>query len=155
MTTPGWTYAPVAISIAALGVALFASNRGPSPGEAASNPQPVASITACVDADARQELAQLRARLEAREKVPAPRPLEATAIATPTALPGPTGKPKPGDGIRRYTRFEGVDPRVTIVQKDDGIFDIKTRDPSLSGTIMSIIAVGDDGVGDQMMIRIP
>ena len=46
-------------------------------------------------------------------------------------------------------------PAVTVTQKADGTYDIRTTDPKLSGTSMVIKAVTSSGEEDTLVIQVP
>jgi len=84
----------------------------------------------------------------------------ARAASAPSSSSNPTGpSPSPSTpsdpGPRRYTHFEIPNPAVTVTQKEDGTYDIRTTDPGLAGSVMQITAVTGSGEEDKLFIRIP
>jgi hypothetical protein len=58
-------------------------------------------------------------------------------------------------GPRRYVRFEVPNPAVRVTQNDDGTFDIRSTDPSLAGSILTVTAISESGAADKVLIRVP
>ena len=116
---------------------------------------------ACVDRDARDQTDKLRKLLAERDALVTR--LARAASAPATASSGEPAKagasqsssPPPDRGPRRYTHFEAGNPAVTVTQKDDGTYDIRTTDPKLSGTTLQITAVTASGEEDTLFVRIP
>jgi hypothetical protein len=117
----------------------------------------------CVDQDARAQMASLRQALTERDAALV-RLSRAAAAAAATgdqaAASGDRAEPARRTapletGPRRYVHFEIPNPAVTVTQKDDATYDIRTTDPSLAGTTLTITAVTATGDEDKMMIRIP
>jgi hypothetical protein len=46
-------------------------------------------------------------------------------------------------------------PAVTVTQKPNGTYDIRTTDPKLSGTSLAIKAVTSSGDEDTLVIQVP
>jgi hypothetical protein len=42
-----------------------------------------------------------------------------------------------------------------VTQKDDGTFDIRSTDPSLAGSVLTVTAIGESGAADKVLIRVP
>ena len=147
-------YAALVVAGGALALSIHTAVR--DRGDAAGTP----TGGVCVDADARAELAQLRrvaAIRDARVRVAA----AAAGAAGAAAAGGSDGDaveataPTVAPGPRRYTRFEIPEPAVTVTQGADGAIEIHTRDPALSGRVLTIHAITDGGERDEMMIRVP
>lgn len=143
-------YAVLAVACIALGLSIYTVVRGPS----AAKPT---SSSACVDQEARTELGKLRRALADRDafiaRLTRTLPAQSGAATTGEQLSRPSTPPE--SGPRRYTHFEIPNPAVSVTQKDDGTFDIRTTDPTLAGSILQVTAVTQAGVEDQLMIRIP
>lgn len=141
-------YAALGIACIALAVSIYTVVRGSGDGRAGGT---------CVDQEARDQAARLRQTLADRDAVVArlartvtaqgggPAAVAAAAAATPPRDPGP----------RRYTHFEIPNPAVTVTQKDDGTYDIRTTDPALAGSVMQVTAVTPSGDEEKLLIRIP
>jgi hypothetical protein len=145
------------VACGALALSLYTAVRGGSDGRA-SGP------TVCVDQDARAQMASLRLALAERDAALARLSRAAAAAATATndsaAATGDRAEPARRaalleTGPRRYVHFEIPNPAVTVTQKDDATYDIRTTDPSLAGSTLQITAVTATGEEDKMMIRIP
>jgi hypothetical protein len=145
---PSWKgYAALVIACAALAVAVHAELRGGAP-------PPGAAV--CVDQTARDQVTQLRRAVAERDAVlahlaPATAAPGAGSPAAPPAEPLPPADPGP----RRYVRFEVPNPAVRVTQKDDGTFDIRSTDPSLAGSILTVTAISESGAADKVLIRVP
>lgn len=146
-------HAALAIGCLALALSIYTAVRGPSGA-------PAGGAHACIDQEARAGANELRRALAdrdaviarlARSPVPVPGVPAAGAAAGGTAPPSTPAE----QGPRRYTHFEIPNPAVTVTQKDDGTYDIRTADPALSGTVVEITAVTSSGTEDRMLIRIP
>lgn len=146
-------HAALAIACVALALSIYTAVRGPGGA-------PAAGAHACIDQEARAGANELRRALAdrdaviarlARAPVPVPGVPAAGAAAGGPAPPSTPAAPGP----RRFTHFEIPNPAVTVTQKDDGTYDIRTTDPALSGTVMEITAVTSSGTEDRMLIRIP
>jgi hypothetical protein len=143
-------YAALGIACIALALSIYTAVRGSGDDRAGGK---------CVDQEARDQAARLRQTLADRDAVvarlartvtaqgggPAAAALAAAAPATPPPDPGP----------RRYTHFEIPNPAVSVTQKDDGTYDIRTTDPALAGSVMQVTAVTSSGDEDKLLIRIP
>jgi hypothetical protein len=146
-------YAALVIACAALALAIHAEVRGASDA-------PAAGSSVFIDRDARAQLDKLRHELAERDAIIARLTRAAsasggTAAATEPALV-PTAPSAPLEqGPRRYVHFEIPNPAVSVTQKDDGTYDIRTTDPSLAGTVMQITAVTQSGEENKLLIRIP
>lgn len=146
-------YAALAIACIALALSIHTAVRGPS--EAKANG------STCIDQEARDQMAKLRRALTERDALVAQLARAANASGgTPAAAPTavePSQQPPtpPQPGLRRYTHFEIPNPAVSVTQKDDGTYDIRTTDPALAGSVMQITAVTQSGDEDKLLIRIP
>ena len=146
----GWV--TLGIACVALALAAYAAFR--DTGSSTRAP------AAAVDRQAREQIEQLRRAVAERDAViarlasvaNAPRAATAAGSAS-TATTAPAPPPDPGP--RRYANFEIPNPAVTVTQKPDGLYDIRTTDPKLSGTIMEITATTEAGEQDRLFIRIP
>jgi len=144
-------YAAPAIACVALAVSIYAAVRGRGEAPPATGPN------ACVDQEARDQTDKLR-RLLAERDARLDRLARAAGApsSSPTpAEPSPASSTTPDPGPRRYTHFESPNPAVTVTQKEDGTYDIRTTDPALSGSILQITAVTGSGEEDKLFIRIP
>ena len=150
-------YAALAMSVVALAVGVAALARGRSAAPTASS---------CVDAQARATLDQLRREVAAADaralsrlgptSPPTPTPVPAAPSAdAPASTANAAAAPASTGAIRRYARIEAADPAVTVVQLEDGTYDIKTKDPSLAGSVVVARATTPDGRVDQLMIHVP
>jgi len=143
-------YAALVIACIALALSIHTAVRGP--GDAKTN-----SANTCVDQEARDQTAKLRRALAERDALVAQLARAANATGGPPAAVEPSQQPPapPEPGLRRYTHFEIPNPAVSVTQKDDGTYDIRTTDPSLAGSVMQITAVTESGHEDKVLIRIP
>jgi len=141
-----------ALVIAGVGLALSIYTAVRGPGDASG-------AHACVDREARDQNDKLRKMLVERDAL-------VTRLARGAIAPAPAAEPaRPGASSsssppaarapRRYTHFEVPNPAVTVSQKDDGTYDIRSTDPKLSGTTLQITAVTPSGEEDTLFIRIP
>lgn len=143
-------HAALAIACIALALSVYAAIRG-----GAGDAKPTGT---CVDQEARDQTARLRQALAERDAivtrlVRAGAPGAGSAVSAPSS-PSPPGTP-PEPGPRRYTHFEIPNPAVSVTQKDDGTYDIRTTDPALAGSVLQITAVTPSGEEDKLLIRIP
>lgn len=147
-------YAAVAIAGVALALAIRANVRGgsASPG----------SGSACIDEVARTRTEELTRAIAQRDQVIAQLSRAAMVASVPGGASASQGSPPapppalPGSSaIRRYAHLETSNPAVTVVQKDDGTYDIRTTDPALVGQTIIVTAVTATGEEDKMMIKIP
>jgi hypothetical protein len=143
-------YAPLVIACLALAVAIYAAVRE-------RGPAPAAGPTVCIDQEARAQTDELRRLVAAREARLAQLAAAAAApgASSPAAAAGSAAAPPSAPGPRRYTHFEIPNPAVTMTQKEDGTYDIRTTDPALSGSILTVTAVTGTGEEDKLFIRIP
>jgi hypothetical protein len=130
-----------------------------------------AGAHACIDREAREQTDKLRKALADRDALIARLTRAATA---PAGVPGvaaaqaagdmpagsrlpppPSSASPPRRGPKRFTHFEVPNPAVTVTQKDDGTYEIRTTDPALSGTTMQVTAVTATGDEDTLFIRVP
>jgi hypothetical protein len=149
--------AALVIAAAALAVSIYTAVRGPTDAASATH--------VCVDRDARDQADSLRKMLVERDALVTR--LARAASAPPSApTSGPAAEPATRDAAsprppaarpqpKRYTHFEIPNPAVTVTQKADATYDIRTTDPKLSGTTMKITAVTQSGDEDTLYIRIP
>jgi hypothetical protein len=152
-------YAALGVSVVALAVGATALVQGRG-----APPPPVA---ACVDKEARATLDQVRreltaadARAMSRLAMPPPFPSppvpDAThAEAAPSAQAAAAPAASDNGGIRRYKHIETANPAVSVVQREDGNYDIKTTDPSLAGSVVVGRATMADGHVDQLFFHVP
>ncbi len=151
-------HAALAIGGLALALSIHTAVRARTTVKAAG-----ATSNACIDQDARDQAAKLRralaerdvlvARLARTMSTPAGGSLSEETPPDPGRAPDPETSPDPEP--RRYARFEIPNPAVTMTQKDDGTYDIRTTNPSLAGSEIQIIAVTQSGDEDRMLVRIP
>lgn len=144
-------HAALAIACLALALSIYTAVRGPGGA-------PAAGSSARIDQEARDQIDKLRRELAARDVQLAQLARAANAPAgSPAAgeAPPPPSSPPSDPGPRRYTHFEIPNPAVTVTQREDGILDIRTTDPALSGSVMPITAVTGSGEEDRFQIRIP
>jgi hypothetical protein len=149
-------HAALVIACLALALAGYAVLRG------GRDAQPDAG--AFVDAQARQQIAALRLALAERDMLVAQLARGANASTPPGAVePAQPAEPdepeqseRPAAPARReFTRFVTPNPAVTVTQKPDGTYDVRSTDPALAGSIMQVTAIGPSGEETQMLIRIP
>jgi hypothetical protein len=141
-----------ALGVACIALALSARTmvRGSSEATATGS-------NACVDQEARDQLDKLRRALAERDALVGQLARAANAPGETAAAAGPSQPPStpPDQGPRRYVHFEVPNPAVSVTQKDDGTYDIRTTDPSLAGSVMQVTAVTQSGQEDQVLVRIP
>ncbi len=145
--------AALVIACAALALSVHGALRGPREGTPAGG-------HACVDQQARDQTERLRRALAERDLAIAglARPASAPAAPSPSTSPSPSSpssSPPPERSPRYYAHFEVPNPAVTVTQKANGTYDIRTTDPKLSGTTLKITAVTEAGDEDTLFIRIP
>lgn len=144
------TYVALAIAAGALALAAYATVRG-------SRGAP-ATPAACVDRDARAELAKLRQAVAQRDAMIARMGRAANAAGGDAAHvdePPPAEPAPPPAGPPRYVRIDVPNPAVTVTQKDDGSFDIRSADPALAGQVLTITATTAAGAEETYYIRVP
>jgi hypothetical protein len=143
-------YAALAIACLALVLSLHTAMRGPSEAKAPG-------AGACVDQVARDQVDKLRGALAERDAIIARLARAANAPSGATAAPEPPPSPAtpPEPGPRRYVHFEIPSPAVSVTQKDDGTFDIRTTDPTLAGSVIQVTAFTQAGGEDKLLMRIP
>ncbi|HEY0987462.1 MAG TPA: hypothetical protein VGD80_10440 [Kofleriaceae bacterium] len=150
--------AALVIAAAALAVSIYTAVRGPADAASATH--------VCVDRGARDQADSLRKMLVERDalvtrlaRTAGAPPSVPTAESAKADPPSDGASPRPSQSARpqpkRYTHFEVPNPAVTVTQKADATYDIRTTDPRLSGTIMTITAVTQSGEEDTLYIRIP
>jgi hypothetical protein len=120
---------------------------------------------ACVDQQARDHTERLQrtladrdalvARLARAANATAGGPALASSPSSPTPPSSSQSPPQPESRPRLYAHFEVPNPAVTVTQKADGTYDIRTTDPKLSGTSLAITAVTPSGDEDTLFIQIP
>lgn len=143
-------YAALAIACLALALSIYTATR--------ARDAKAADPSACVDPQAREQVAALRRALAERDAHVAQLVRAAasagagaaTADAPPAAPEAPAAPGRP-----RYERFETPNPAVTVAQNPDGTYDIRTTDPALAGSVMQVMAIGPSGEETPMFIRIP
>jgi hypothetical protein len=144
------SYAALAVACLALALSIHTAVRGRSEPKATG-------AGACVDPDARAQLDQLRRALADRDALVARLARAAGGPGGDPTTGGPSRQaPAPPDpGPRRYAHFQIPNPAVSVTQKEDGTYEIRTTDPSLAGSVMQITAVTPSGEEDKLFIRIP
>jgi hypothetical protein len=140
-------HAALAIACLALGLSIRTAVRGSSDAKATGS-------NAYVDQEARAQIDQLRRALAERDAQIA-RLANARGGSSNPAEPAPRPSPPSDPGPRRYARFEIPNPAVSVTQKDDGTYDIRTTDPTLAGSVLQITAVTESGDEDKLLVRIP
>lgn len=139
-------YAALAIAVVALVLAIRASMRTSSVAPAAK--------ADCVDQQARE-------RLDAMSRTLAERELAIARLTSSLANAGSAGTsatpalPQGSDGIVHFAHIESPNPAVTVTQKADGSYDIRTTDPKLSGQIIVVTAVTATGEEQKLNVRVP
>jgi hypothetical protein len=164
-------YAPLAIAGLALAISVLAAIRG-SGGEAAGG------AGACVDREARAELDRLRRALAERDallarfarapSVPggevagsaaagaAPAGSAAAASGAPAGSAAAAAAAAAADpAARRFVRFVIPNPAVSVTQKEDGSYEIRTTDRSLVGSVLQVTGIMQSGEEETLLIRIP
>jgi len=143
-------YAALAIACIALALSIHATVREQRDVKATNS-------AACVDQEARDGMARLHRAYEERNALSAQLARAATAPGgTPIAADPSLRLPAPPDpGPRRYEHFEIPNPAVSVTQKDDGTYDIRTTEPSLAGSFLQVTAVTESGDEDKLLVRIP
>ena len=143
-------YAALVIACLALALSIHTAVRG------LSEARPTGG-SACIDQEARGQLDQLRRALLQRDAVVTQLARGANAGANPSGAAEPPPQPvaPPEQGPRRYVHFEIPNPAVSVTQKDDGTYDIRTTDPALAGSILQVTAVTASGQEDKILMRIP
>jgi hypothetical protein len=143
-------YAALAIACIALALSIHTAVRAPGEPKATGS-------NACIDQEARDQTDELRRALAERDALVA----RLARAANPPGNDSTPGAPSPrppaprDPGPRRYAHFEIPNPAVSVTQKDDGTYDIRTTDPTLAGSIMQVTAVTQSGDEDKLLIRIP
>jgi hypothetical protein len=142
--------AALAIACIALALSIHTAVRGPSEANGTGS-------SACIDQEARNQVDRLRGALAERDALIArlARAANAPGAVPTTAGPSPPLAGPPDPGPRRYVHFEIPNPAVSVTQKDDGTYDIRTSDPTLAGQVVQITAVTQSGEEDKLLIRIP
>lgn len=143
--------AALVIACAALALSVRGALRGPTEATPAGGPT-------CVDQQARDQTERLRRAMAERDIATAglARSAGAPAASSQSPSPSPSSPSPPPEGSPRYyAHFEVPNPAVTVTQKTDGTYDIRTTDPKLSGTTLKITAVTQAGDEDTLFIRIP
>lgn len=143
-------YAALVIACLALALSIHTAVRGPSEARPTGG-------SACIDQEARGQLDQLRRALLQRDAVVTQLARAATAQGNSSGASDPPAQPVPPaeQGPRRYVHFEIPNPAVSVTQKDDGTYDIRTTDPALAGSILQVTAVTASGQEDKILMRIP
>jgi hypothetical protein len=143
-------YVALVIACIALALSIHTAVRGPN------EAKPIGS-SACIDQTARDQLDKLRRALAERDALVA-RLARADHVPSNSSNAIEASQPlstPPDMGPRRYAHFEIPNPAVSVTQKDDGTYDIRTTDPALAGSVMQITAVTQSGDEDKLLIRIP
>jgi hypothetical protein len=129
MTRPWTSHAALAVACGALALAAFATFRG---ADGARTTAP----TVCIDQEARAELDRLRRTVAQRDALLAQRGPPVSADLGP-ALDGdaaaPASPPRRRGHAPRAVRIPN--PAVSVTQQPDGLLDIRTTDPALTGSI--------------------
>jgi hypothetical protein len=162
MTQSSKLSAALVIACAALALSAYGALRGSG---ASSDGR------ACVDQQARDQTERLQRTLAERDAMLArlARAANATAggpiaagvppASAPLSPSSPSSQPSaPSEADRKprvYTHFEVPNPAVTVTQKPNGTYDIRTTDPKLSGTSLAIKAVTASGDEDTLVIQVP
>jgi hypothetical protein len=164
MTQSSKLSAALVVACAALALSAYSALRGSGA---------TGDGRACVDQQARDQTERLRralterdaviARLtrqpngtaggQATEAAAAPSPSSASSPSSPSSPSAPQSPSPPQP--RFYAHFEVPNPAVTVTQKANGTYDIRTTDPKLSGTSMAIKAVTSSGDEDTLFIQVP
>jgi hypothetical protein len=147
-------HAALAVAGIALAVSIHTALRGPSDGSGDARPT---GAGACTDREARDQLDRLRRVVAERDTLVARLAHGATMPVDPLPPVEPSQRHEepPETGPRRYARFEIPNPAVSMTQKGDGTYEIRTTDPTLAGSVMPITAITQSGAEDKMLIRIP
>lgn len=143
-------YAALVIACIALALSIHTAVRRPSDAKApGANP--------CIDREARDQVDKLRLALVERDALIGrlARGANAPGGGSPALEPSPQPSEPPATGPRRYAHFEIPNPAVSVTQKDDGTYDIRTTDPALAGSVIQITAVTPSGDEEKMLVRIP
>jgi hypothetical protein len=148
-------YAVGAIACAALVTSVAGLVRGRSSPAQAAAP---ASASACVDAEARASLERVWGAMGQREAAQAKGPVGSLLPGAPppwgadsSAVP----QRKPHKGPMRFVSFKVPNPALTVVQREDGVIDAKTTDPTLAGTIVQVTATDIDGRELPLLVKVP
>jgi hypothetical protein len=143
-------YAALAIACLALALSIYTAARARD--ATATDPG------ACVDPQAREQLAVLRRALAERDAYVAQlvRAAAGAGAGSAVAEAQPAVPDAPAAVVRpRYERFETPNPAVTVMQNADGTYDIRSTDPALAGSVMQVMAIGPSGEETPMYVRIP
>jgi hypothetical protein len=159
-------YAALAIACLALALGIYAvvgERRDAHPDDSG----------ACVDPQAREQIAALRRAVAERDALVGrlARAANASTPSSPVEPGQPEPEPEPLEQLeqpetsrqperpvparRVFTRFVTPSPAVTVTQKPDGTYDIRSTDPALAGSTMQVTAIGPSGEETQMLVRIP
>jgi hypothetical protein len=144
-------YVVPVIACAALALSIDAMRAG--------GPSAPSGAERCVDQDAREQIDRLRRALADRDALVArlarAAGTQGSAAAAIEAPPSPPPAEPAAPAPRRFARFESPNPAVSVTQKADGSYDIRTTDPALAGTVVQITAVTAAGEEEKVLIRIP
>jgi hypothetical protein len=154
-------YAPLAIAGLALAISIVTAVRG-------AGGAPAGGSGACVDPEAREQLEKLRRALAERDvllarlaRAPGGSGGSGGAGGAASGEAGSGGEaPQPGAAgsdaaARRFVRFVIPNPAVSVTQKEDGSYEIRTTDPSLVGSVLQVTGVTQSGEEQTLLIRIP
>jgi hypothetical protein len=127
--------------------------------------EPVATTApgaAYVEQRSRDQIEQLRRALAERDAMIArlARPPVGLGSSPPGAdVPpvAPAQQPSASRdlGPQRFAHFNVPNPAVSVTQKADGLYDIRTTDPALAGTVIQVSAVTESGEEVSLLLRIP
>jgi hypothetical protein len=158
-SAPSWIpWASLGVSALALTVAWRASSTAAPPPSPSAPASVGGAVSACVDEDARRDLAMLT-RTVAERRASEPKP-GTPAPPPPIATPGTTSTPgaatsTPDASPRRYQSIKSPNPALSVAQKDDGSYEIKTTDPALSGSVVVVTGVRPSGEEETLFVRVP
>jgi hypothetical protein len=147
-------YGALLISLAALALSIVALRAAGRPGA-----EPVATDVATSNSDdLRQEVARLRAEvtemtLRARSPAPGQRSA-ATPAGDPAASAGDRSRVPGGQESRRYVRFDAPSG-VVLNDSGNGVLSVTNQDPSLTGKMLLVKGVRDDGSEETLRIVVP
>lgn len=151
-------YAPLAIAGLALAISIVTAVRG-------AGGAPAGGSGACVDPEAREQLDKLRRALAERDvllarlaRAPGAPGASGGGASGEAGSGGETPQPRaaPSDpASSRFVRFVVPNPAVSVTQKEDGSYDIRTTDRSLVGSVLQVTGITQSGEEQTLLIRIP